>query len=331
VDTPSPAVAVLATTSTVVEHEIVRSLEEMVFETATDVLGKAGLTIADIDAIVISGNDETDGRVISIMAGTGPAGGVGRDTTLVASAGDHALIYGYLRVLAGQGPRVLVLGWAKPSEAVDPNHAELVEAEPYLLRRTGMNHTVSAALQAGRWLDAPTGEGPVVAWPLTRADLPRRGDSVHGAVLAAEGSFEPGTEKAWIHDCGWATSTYELGARDLSRFDSLEAALAQIARRGTTGPEGWDAVEIGAESEPAVRAAADSLGLPSGATVNASGALSEVLTAPHVTGLGRMMAAIRAVADAETPTTSAGIGFHGFAGQGATVAVFGTTKKGVAA
>jgi hypothetical protein len=331
VDTPSPAVAVLATTSTVVEHEIVHSLEEMIFETATAVLGKAGLTITDIDAVVISGNDETDGRVISIMAGTGPSGGVGRDTTLVASAGDHALIYGYLRVLAGQGPRVLVLGWAKPSEAVDPNHAELVEAEPYLLRRTGMNHTVSAALQAGRWLDGPTGSGPVVAWPLTREDLPRRGDSVHGAVLAAEGSFEPGTEQAWIHDCGWATSTYELGARDLSRFDSLESALAQIARRGTVGPSGWDAVEIGAESEPAVRAAAQSLGLPDGASVNASGALSETLTAPHVTGLGRMIAAIGAVAAAETPTTSAGIGFHGFAGQGATVAVFGTTKKGAAA
>jgi len=324
VDTPPP-VAVLATTSMLVERETRRSLEEMIFETTTDVLGRAGLTIADIDAVVLSGNDETDGRVISIMAGTGPAGGVGRDTTMLASSGDHALIYGFLRVLAGQSSRVLVVGWAKPSEGVDPDHAELVEAEPYLLRRIGMNHTISAALQAGRWLDAPASPGEVVAWPLTRADLPKRGDAVHAVVLAAEGAFPAGSEVAWFLDCGWSTSTYELGQRSLGDLESLTRAVEQITKRGrVSGPASWDAVEIGAESEPAVRAVASALGDPSTAGINASGALSDVFTAPQVTGLGRMVAAIDAVGAPDGPRLAAGIGFHGFAGQGASVAVFGT-------
>lgn len=320
-----PAVAVLSTSSLLVEHETVRSLEEMIFETTTDALTRAGYTIKDIDAVVVSANDEFDGRVISIMAGTGPAGGVGLDTTMVNSAGDHALIYGWQRVLAGQSKHVLVAGWAKPSEGLDPNHAEYVEAEPYILRTVGMNHTLAAALQAGELIDAPTGTGDIVAWPLTKDDLPKRGDSVFAMVLAADGSFPSGSELAWILDCGWTTVTYEIGARDLSKFDALEIALAQIAKRGTPGPSSWDAVEIGASSEPAVKSVASSLGLGGSATVNASGSLSEVLTSPHVQGLGRMVAAIGAVG-AGGPRIAAGIGFHGFAEQGATVAVFGAEK-----
>jgi len=318
-----PAVAVLSTRSLLVEHETVRSLEEMIFEATTEALTRAGFTIKDIDAVVVSANDEFDGRVISIMAGTGPAGGVGLDTTMINSAGDHALIYGWQRVLAGQSKHVLVAGWSKPSEGVDPNHAEYVEAEPYILRNVGMNHTLASAIQAEALGHTPAGE--VVAWPLTKNDLPKRGDAVFALVLAADGSFPAGSEVAWLVDCGWTTVTYEIGARDLSKFDSLEIALAQIAKRGTPGPSAWDAVEIGASSEPAVKGVASSIGLADSATVNASGSLSERITAPHVQGLGRMVAAIDAIG-AGGPKVAAGIGFHGFAGQGATVAVFSAEK-----
>ena len=323
-----PPIAVISISSTLLERETTRNLEEMIFNASTDALTKAGLTIDDIDAVVLSGNDEVDGRVISIMAAAGPAGGVGRDTTMVASAADHALIYAYLRILAGQSRRVLTLGWAKPSEGVDPYHAELMEAEPYILRNVGMNHTVAAALQASTIPGVPSPTGDVVAWPLTERDLPRRGDAVYALVLAADGEFPAGSELAWILDCGWSTVTYELGQRDLASFEPLRLALAQLKKRGTTtDPASWPAVEIGADSEPAVRAVADLLGLAESASVNASGALSEVITSPHVIGLGRMIAAIDAVSQPTGPEVAAGIGFHGFSGQGATVAVF-SKKKG---
>lgn len=323
-----PSIAVISTSTTLMERETSRSLEEMIFDASTDALTKAGLTIKDIDAVVLSGNDEVDGRVISIMAASGPSGSVGLDSTLIGSAADHALVYAYLRIRAGQSRRVLTLGWAKPSEGVDPFHAELLEADPLFLRNVGMNHIVAAGLQASTLIDEPASSGDVVAWPLTQQDLPRRGDAVYALVLAADGEFPAGSELAWMLDCGWSTVTYELGQRDLAEFEPLKLALAQLKKRGaTTDPASWPAVEIGADSEPAVRAVADLLGLADSASVNASGALAEVITSPHVIGLGRMVSAIEAVSSPTGPEVAAGIGFHGFAGQGATVAVF-SKKKG---
>ena len=330
------AIAVISACSTVIENETTRSLEEMLFDTSTAALNAAGLTAEDIDGVVLSGNDQTDGRVISIMAAAGPTGGVNRDTTATASAGDHALAYGYLRLKAGQGKNVLVVGWAKPSESKDPDRVELMSAEPYILRQVGMNQTIAAALQASLWVAQGVEEGSPEAtvWPLDKNDLPGRGDSVHAAVLAVEGSFPEGSELAWIVDAGWATVSYEIGARDLGDLSSLRAALAQIATRNPhAAPKHWDAVEIAGDSELAVRATVRMLDISDSVEVNGSGSLSEQLTSPHVAGLSRMMAAIRSVRKPQSPNDSnanarvtAGIGFSGFAGQGATVMVFSSSK-----
>jgi hypothetical protein len=64
----------------VIENETTRSLEEMLFDTSTAALKAAGLTAEELDGVVLSGNDQIDGRVISIMASAGPTGGVNRDT-----------------------------------------------------------------------------------------------------------------------------------------------------------------------------------------------------------------------------------------------------------
>jgi|TARA_B110000971_G_C20039556_1_gene516807 hypothetical protein len=308
----------------------------MLFDTSTAALKAAGLTAKNIDGIVLSGNDQIDGRVIGIMASAGPTGGVNRDTTMTASAGDHALAYGYLRLKAGQGKNVLVVGWAKPSESKDPDRVELMSAEPYLLRQVGMNQTIAAALQSSVWVaqGVEKGSPDATVWPLAKNDLPGRGDSVHAAVLAVDGAFPEGSELAWILDAGWATVSYEIGARDLGDLASLRAALGQIATRNPdAAPEHWDAVEIAGDSEQAVRATVRMLDISDNVEVNGSGSLSEQLTSPHVAGLGRMMAAIRSVGKSQSPNDSsakarmtAGIGFNGFAGQGASVMVFSSSK-----
>ncbi|MDQ0823761.1 hypothetical protein QFZ69_004707 [Arthrobacter sp. V1I7] len=312
----------------------------MIFDTTTRALQSAGLEAHDLDGIVLSGNDEIDGRVISIMPSTGPAGGVDRDTTMIASSGDHALIYGYLRLKAGQGKNVLVVGWAKPSESVDPNRAELMAAEPYLLRQVGMNNTIAAALQASTWVSPADVHisNATTAWPLEKEDLPGRGDSVHAAVLAVDGEFTAGEELAWIVDTGWSTVSYEIGTRDLGDLSALRFATEQIARRSPdAAPERWDAVEIGGDSEYTVQAVRRTLSVRENAEINASGSLQEQLTSPHVAGLGRMLAAIRAVgksADngdgAHGGRIVAGVGFNGYAGQGASVMVFSNSKGATA-
>lgn len=329
---PTLGVSIVSTFSMAVAYETSKSLEEMIFEGSKSALNSIGLTAADIDAFVLGGNDQIDGRVISIMPSTGPAGGVNHDTTMIASSGDHALIYGYLRILAGQSKRVLVASWAKPSESVDPDRAELMSAEPYLLRAVGMNETIAAALQASRLLDGNEveSEGPFVAWPLTRKDLPGRGDSVHVVILAQEGSFEAESELAWIVGAGWSTSSYELGGRDLADHESLQIACDQIAKRNSdASPKNWDVVEIGAASEQAVASIKNILPLKPGVTVNTSGSLADQFTSPFVLGLSRMMRAIEAVKNSnalEKKYLAAGIGFNGFAGQGASVMVFSNTK-----
>ncbi|CAB4687248.1 unannotated protein [freshwater metagenome] len=325
-------IAVIATASVEIHHETSKSLEEMIFETSKRALNSLGLSADDMDAFVLGGNDQIDGRIISIMPSTGPVGGVNHDTTMIASSSEHALIYGYLRIMAGQSKRVLVASWAKPSESVDPDRAELVAAEPYLLRAVGMNETISAALQASRFLNgnAVDADEKFVAWPLTRKDLPGRGDSVHVVILAQEGSFEVGSQFAWICDAGWSTSSYELGARDLADFESLKIACNQISQRNLdSAPENWNAVEIGASSEYAVRAIHEQLPLKADVVVNGTGSLSTQFTSPFVLGLSRMMRAIDAVKNASTPGekyVAAGIGFNGFAGQGASVIVFSNIK-----
>ncbi|GAA5113942.1 hypothetical protein [Pseudonocardia adelaidensis] len=330
-DPDTPHVAVLAVHTDVVEREEHRSLEEMIFQASRAVLERAGLDRCALDGVVLSGNDQVDGRVISCMPSAGPAGGVGLDVTMIASSGEHALVYGYLRLLSGQGRTVLVVGWGKPSESVHPDFAELVSAEPYVLRAVGMNDTLAAALQASTWITdgGPSGDD-VVSWPLTRDDLPARCDGVYAAVLAVEGSFEPGRELAWVHDAGWSTDRYEMGARDLRVQTALAGAREQVTATGC-GPAGWTSVEIAGPSEPAVVAATATLGLADGAAVNASGSLASAPAPAHVAGLARMLAAAGSVArreaDTGPPAVAAGIGLNGFAGQGATVMVFGEERK----
>lgn len=333
-DEDTAAVAVVSTAKKVIDVDDRHSLEELIFSTSSAALEAAGWTVDDIDDVVLSGNDEIDGRVISVMPSAGPAGGVGRDTTMIASIADQALVYSYLRLKAGQCRRLLVVGWAKPSESVDADRVELMAAEPYLLRGIGMNQTIAAALQASTWGVRPADEAEVLVWPLTRDGLPRRGDSVYAAVLAIEGAFESGTEDAWVVDAGWTTMSYELGSRDLSRLESLELAVKQIELRNpAAGPSTWSFVEVGADSQPAVDRVVQTLALRDGVAVNSIGSLSEIPTSPHVAGLGRMIAAINDLKGDSSGELrySAGIGFHGFASQGATVMVFASQKKGVTA
>jgi acetyl-CoA acetyltransferase len=128
------------------------SLEEMIFAAARGALADAGLAIGDIDAVMLSTTDQVEGRVIESMVTNGAAGGVGKDVTTLASAGEHALVYAYVRIAAGQARRVLVVVWSKASESVNPAHADWLTAEPFLLRPLGMSSVAAAGLQAGEYL-----------------------------------------------------------------------------------------------------------------------------------------------------------------------------------
>jgi acetyl-CoA C-acetyltransferase len=347
-----------------------QSLEELVFAAARGALADAGLTIGDIDAVVLSTTDQVEGRVIESMVVNGAAGGVGRDVTTMASSGEDAFAYAYLSLLAGQAERVLVAVWSKESEGLNPAHADWLCAEPFLLRRLGMSSVAAAGLQASAYaarhgLDqaaisalretrsaAATAEGAVVdgsatgrpvAWPLTDLDLPRPCDMACAAVLTTAGRITPGQRPAWIRGAGWATAQYDLSERDLSGFAALTAA-ARMALAGGQATD-FDVVEIQEISTVGAFGAAEALGLAppgSGAAaalapgVNPSG--GNLFADPgNATGFLRIVQAAQQVRGAAGPVQvqprprrALAAALHGFAGQGAAVVAFSADREEVA-
>jgi len=322
----SPPIAVAGVSVRPPQRVLDRSLEEMIADTARDTVADAGLTLDDVDGVVLSGYDQIDGRVISAMVSAGPAAAVGRDMTMIPSSSEHALVYAYMRLLSGQGRNVLVLAWAKPSESVRPEHAELVTAEPFVLRPIGMNATVAAALQASRLAAEANGmtggdgggSGRYVAWPLRAADLPANdGDAVCGLVLTVADAVPAGARTAWIPGVGWSTDRYDLGDREVAAMPALRAAVERAY--AMAGGAEAEAIEVHAPSRPALRRAVEIVARNRAVDVNPSGGLDTAYP-EHAAGLARMAQAAQRVRDGAK--TAVGASVHGLAGQGAAVAVF---------
>lgn len=184
----------------------------------------------------------------------------------------------------------------------------------------------------------------MIAWPLTEADLPRGCDAACAAVLVTAGAVTAEHTPAWIQGVGWVTERYDLGERDLTRFEALEAAARQAF--GSEGSAlGLDAVEIQEISTVGGFAACEALGLAR------AGQGAHAATSPHVNpsggnlpanagnaaGVLRFLAAaqqVRGRAGAAQihphPRSTAGAALHGFAGQGAAVVAFSADKDGAA-
>ena len=124
-----------------------RSLEEIIYDICQAALADAGLTIEDIDGIVVGCNDQFDGRAISVMMASGPAGGVDRDIVSTPSSSEHAFILGALRVASGQFRTQLVVAWS-PTEASSMAEAQRLGADPYYHRALPLDELSSHALQA---------------------------------------------------------------------------------------------------------------------------------------------------------------------------------------
>src|SRR6202020_2190075 len=124
-----------------------RSLEEMIYDTAQLALADAGITIDDIDGIVVAANDQFDGRSISVMMASGSVGGVDRDIMSTPSASEHAFIMGALRVATGQFRTQLIVSWS-PTEVSSMSEAQRLGADPYFHRALPLDELSAHALQA---------------------------------------------------------------------------------------------------------------------------------------------------------------------------------------
>ena len=260
-----------------------QSLEELLYEVSQSALRDAGLTIEDIDGLVVASNDQFDGRAISVMAASGSVGGVDRDILSTPSASEHAFVMGVLRVASGQYRTHVVVSWS-PTEAFPLREAERLAADPYFHRRLPLDDLSSYALQAGVLLakvpaaqeaaavlaklwSARKGEPPAdpKRWPLTPDMVSAPITGAVALVIADEAFvFDHKCQKvAWIKGLGWATETGFLGDRDLATAPALDAAVAQAyGDAGITKPgEAFDVAEVFAATPYQTLIALDGLGL----------------------------------------------------------------------
>ncbi len=249
-----------------------RSLEEIMYDTAQLALADAGITIDDIDGIVVASNDQFDGRAISVMMASSALGGVDRDILSTPSASEHAFVLGALRVASGQYRTQLIVSWS-PTEASSLSEAQRLGADPYYHRALPLDELSSHALQAAALEHAVPGARAmaqaVVAknrrhgeaaypglagqgargnarWPIA-ADMTTAPVTGAVGIILASPEFvrERGVAApAWLRGMGWATEAAFLGDRDLATAPALaEAARQAYADAGVTAAD-IDVAEI---------------------------------------------------------------------------------------
>jgi acetyl-CoA C-acetyltransferase len=274
-----------------------RSLEEIIYDISQAALADAGLTIEDIDGIVVGCNDQFDGRAISVMMASGPTGGVDRDILSTPSSSEHAFILGALRIASGQFRTQLVVAWS-PTEVSSMSEAQRLGADPYFHRALPLDELSSHALQASAlnhvwpnawvfaetvaaknrrhaavaWPDPPARPRPGPArWPLTERLTTQPVTGAVAMVLAGEPFVgERGfANVAWLRGMGWATEAAFLGDRDLTTAPALkEAARQAYAEAGIANPTtAFDIVEITDATGYSELIAYDALGLASRAEI----------------------------------------------------------------
>jgi len=266
-----------------------RSLEEIMYDTAQAALADAGLTIEEIDGIVVASNDQFDGRAISVMMASGAVGGVDRDILSTPSASEHAFIMGALRVASGQYRTQLVVSWS-PTEASSLPEAQRLGADPYYHRTLPLDELSAHALQAAALEHAVPdlraaalavaaknrahgaaafpqppfrpAAGPM-RWPITPEMTTAPVTGAVALVLGTEAfAAERGlTGVAWLRGMGWATEASFLGDRDLSTAPALVAAARQAYDAAGLSAADMDLAEITDATPYAELLAYEALGL----------------------------------------------------------------------
>jgi len=246
-------------------------LEELIFRTIRSFLDRNGLSMNDIDNVVIASSDMTDGRAISSMVTGGSAGSVNRDMLNLSSSAEHAFLLAAMQIMSGQYGLTLVASWSKTSES-PMSEVDRLACEPYFTRRFGLNTATAAALEAASYMARYRPErdsilkiavknrenalsnplahlrervgleqlkaSPVASWPLKEAELPPLSDGVCVMLLASEEQAKRfAGPMAWIRGMGWATDTFWIGERNLGTIRSLEIAAGQAYKHaGITRP-----------------------------------------------------------------------------------------------
>lgn len=256
-----------------------KRLEEMVFEAARRALDDAGLERKDVDTVCLAASDEIDGRSISSMVTSAPAGAYLKDEIKVTDEGSYALLMAAMQVLSGISEVSLVVSWSKTSEGPLDNVTNM-RNDPFYHRGMGLNHLTTIALGAQAYRhryqlseDFPARvvvknrlqgmanpraavrekleveevlDSPWVAWPVRKLEVAPLVDGACALVVASSGRAARLTSRpVFILGMGWSADSYYLGERDLTAHTAVrEAAGRAYGMAGISGPQEVDFVEL---------------------------------------------------------------------------------------
>lgn len=256
-------------------------LEEMAWRTVRAALESAHVTRQQVDSLTIGACDELDGRPISSMLMSAPAGGYLTDEIKVTDSGASALAFAQARFLADETDIGLVVSWCKSSKT-DVETVMRLRGEPFYTRPLGIgaiaadamfaqamqsefgitagevNGRVEAAyrraaknprgvthaeLQAGE-----VGQSPFESMPVRTAHRAPLTDGAVAFVLASSTFLRKNLHckpLARIAGVAWNTDSYRL---DANRLRSLHAARTAwrdaLGRAGLRHTHELDVIEL---------------------------------------------------------------------------------------
>lgn len=255
-------------------------LEEMVYLTCRQALDDARVTRAQLDNVVLGASDELDGRPITNMLMTAPAGGHLKDEIRVTDSGANALCAGFARIRSGDFDLGLVSSWCKSSK-IDSETVMRLRADPFYYRPLGMGDRIANGLLANalsrqgvtadeverrvlaghqRALTNPRGLRQAVpsqealsrasydAAPIRESHVAPRTDGAVSLVLASSRFLRLNPDcrpLARITGVGWASDSYAIDAARLGEFRSARTAMAAALRlSGLKSAADFDVIEL---------------------------------------------------------------------------------------
>lgn len=243
------------------------SLNELIFRATRRALDDAGLTLADIDSVVLAAHDVNDGRGITSMTTAGAAGALLKDEVRVAEDGLWGVSLAAARLEGGHYGASLVVAWGKPSET-DPDIVSRLSWEPFFDRPIAQNEKIALALQSAAYRAAadsphlqdtgrrfadrqrhgagkgdPQATGAVaVADPLTSSDIVDDHDGACAIVLTNADRTSSDRRSVRLLGSGWCSESYYLGSREGMIGGSL--ALATQSALAASGVDRIDDVDV---------------------------------------------------------------------------------------
>jgi acetyl-CoA acetyltransferase len=256
-------------------------LEEMAYRTARAALDDARVSRRQLDSLTIGACDELDGRPISSMLMSAPAGGYATDEIKVTDSGASALCLAYARFLAGESQLGIVMSWCKSSKT-DVAAVMRLRGDPFYTRPLGIDGAIGDAFFAqavgsefgitedevarrvvgayGRAARNPRGlahavpdvdavrRSPYDAMPLRHAQRAPLTDGAVALVLASEAFLKANpdcTPLARVAGMGWATDSYRFDADRLRSMNSARVAWRTALRQaGAAKAADLDVVEL---------------------------------------------------------------------------------------